>query len=141
MGTSEPPAKRKTQQPQYLQLNGVKYQEGSKCPACSSEVDKGGRLHFKQKKNWYLKCERCKYLIETERVRNKRENYLESRRKKRVLVKEGFGRRKKNLKITKKMAKEIQRQRMMLKRRKELEAIAERDTEEMNERFKHLIGE
>lgn len=52
-------------------LNGTKYTEGSKCPACSSEVDKGGRLQFKKRKRPFLKCDRCKYTILSQGTRDK----------------------------------------------------------------------
>lgn len=44
------------------------YKEGQKCPACSSEVDKGGKLELHKKKNKYLKCNHCGYSMLPERV-------------------------------------------------------------------------
>ena len=39
------------------------YYEGERCPACSSEIDKGGRMILHRgKKQKYLKCSVCKYL-------------------------------------------------------------------------------
>ncbi len=49
----------------------VYYEEG-KCPACSSEVDKGGRLQAHKRTNYYLKCERCKYTIHSTRSLEKK---------------------------------------------------------------------
>lgn len=42
---------------------GSTYQIGCKCPACSSEVDKGGRMEPKKFKYFFLQCDRCKYQI------------------------------------------------------------------------------
>lgn len=37
--------------------------EDQACPACSSEIDKGGRMRLHRgKKTRWLKCDRCKYL-------------------------------------------------------------------------------
>jgi uncharacterized Zn finger protein len=57
-----------------IDLNGIRYREGSKCPSCSSEVDTGGRLELKKIKNYFLKCKKCKYVIRSKKVRDKQEN-------------------------------------------------------------------
>jgi len=57
-----------------IELNGTRYNIDSKCPSCSSEADKGGRLEFKKIKNNFLKCNKCKYVIRTQKVRDKQEN-------------------------------------------------------------------
>ena len=54
-----------------ITLNGTRYTENSKCPSCSSEVDKGGRLELKKVKNYFLKCIKCKYTIRSQKVRDK----------------------------------------------------------------------
>jgi len=59
-----------------IELNGIRYNVDSKCPSCSSERDKGGRLELKKIKNFSLKCNFCKYVIRTKKVRDKQENYL-----------------------------------------------------------------
>lgn len=48
-----------------------KWQEGQKCPACSSERDKGGRLAAFKKKHWYLKCQRCKWAATRSKLHDK----------------------------------------------------------------------
>lgn len=57
-------------------LNGFRYNEGSKCPSCSIEKDKGGRLKLHKRARHFLKCELCKYSIKSEQTRNKQEKYL-----------------------------------------------------------------
>ena len=64
-----------------LELNGTRYNKDSKCPCCSSEVDKGGRLELKKIKNFFLKCSVCKYVIRTKKVVEKQEKWLERRAK------------------------------------------------------------
>lgn len=54
-----------------IELNGSRYYEDSKCPSCSSEVDKGGRLELKKRARHYLKCNNCKYSILGEKTRSK----------------------------------------------------------------------
>ena len=68
-----------------ITLNGFKYQQDSKCPACSSEVDKGGRLQLKKRVNYFLTCNNCKYTIKSARAVNKQENYMQRRRDKATL--------------------------------------------------------
>lgn len=46
-----------------ITLNGTRYLEGSKCPSCSSEVDKGGRMELKKRARHFLKCSVCRYSI------------------------------------------------------------------------------
>lgn len=65
-----------------ITLNGTTYTQDSKCPSCSSEVDNGGKLELKKIKNYFLKCNKCKYVIRTEKVRNKQENWEASQRRK-----------------------------------------------------------
>lgn len=45
---------------------GITYSEGQRCPACSSEIDKGGRLVGLKRKREYLKCTRCRYSLLSE---------------------------------------------------------------------------
>lgn len=59
-----------------IELNGFMYYEGSKCPACSSERDKGGRLQLMKRLRPFLKCNLCKYSILSNKTRNKQERYL-----------------------------------------------------------------
>lgn len=59
-----------------ISINGTRYTEDSKCPSCSSEVDKGGRLELKQVKNYFLKCKKCKYVIRTKKVTDKQEKRI-----------------------------------------------------------------
>ena len=68
-----------------IQINGTRYYEGSKCLACSSEVDKGGRLELQKRTRIYLKCSKCKYSVLSKKTRNKQENFIKQREKKRVL--------------------------------------------------------
>jgi len=64
-----------------IELNCTRYNKDSKCPCCSSEVDKGGRLELKKIKNFFLKCSVCKYVIRTKKVVEKQEKWLERRAK------------------------------------------------------------
>ena len=48
-----------------IERYGVKYQTGSKCPACSVERDQGGRLKLESRKYYYLRCDRCKYAVKS----------------------------------------------------------------------------
>jgi tRNA(Ile2) C34 agmatinyltransferase TiaS len=66
---------------------GVVYLEHARCPACSSEVDKGGRLEAKRKKNIFLKCNRCKYTIHSTRALEKKEQKFKHYRDKAVGLK------------------------------------------------------
>ena len=56
-----------------IELNGRRYNEDSKCPICSSEVDNGGRLEIRKRKRVFLKCNKCKYSILGEKTRQKKE--------------------------------------------------------------------
>lgn len=47
---------------------GRVFEKGGKCPACSSSRDTGGRLELKKRKNFYLKCKKCKYAVKSEKV-------------------------------------------------------------------------
>lgn len=58
-----------------IELNGIRYYEDSKCPSCSSEVDKGGRLKLHKRKRFFLKCLRCKYSILGQYTRQKQERW------------------------------------------------------------------
>lgn len=62
---------------------GNVYYEQGKCPACSSEQDKGGRLQAHKRTNYYLKCDRCKYTIHSTKALQKKENYAMKLHKKR----------------------------------------------------------
>jgi len=66
------------------------YHEQQKCPACSSERDKGGRLIAKKKKNWYLSCSNCRYSITQSKVQDKNAVYQKKRRDKRLFSKKGW---------------------------------------------------
>jgi len=57
-------------QPYSISLNGTRYYEEGKCPACSSEVDNGGRLKLQKRKRCFLKCDRCKYSILSQKTRD-----------------------------------------------------------------------
>lgn len=54
-----------------FRTNAPQHQDNDKCPACSSEIDKGGRLILKPSnyktfnghRQFYLKCSLCKYRI------------------------------------------------------------------------------
>ena len=59
-----------------IELNGFRYSEGSKCIACSSEVDKGGRLELKKRARHFLKCNKCAYTILSKQTREKQERYI-----------------------------------------------------------------
>ena len=60
-----------------VELNGTSYHEGSKCPCCSSERDKGGRLEYKKRTRPFLKCTLCRYSILSKETRAKADRYLE----------------------------------------------------------------
>lgn len=68
-----------------IELNGTSYHEGSKCPACSSERDKGGRLELKKRVQIFLKCNLCRYSILSRETRNKADRYVEKMLQKRAL--------------------------------------------------------
>lgn len=55
---------------------GVRYCEEQKCPACSSENDKGGRLKVVRRKNVFLKCDLCRYAIQSDRVVAQKERFI-----------------------------------------------------------------
>lgn len=59
-----------------IELNGFRYYEGSKCPACSSERDTGGRMELKKRARHFLKCNKCKYTILGKQTREKQERYI-----------------------------------------------------------------
>lgn len=59
-----------------IELNGTRYYIDSKCPSCSSEIDKGGRLKLFKRTRHFLKCDLCKYSIKSEHSRNKQEKYI-----------------------------------------------------------------
>jgi len=56
-----------------VELNNFNYYEGSKCPACSSEKDKGGRLEIKTRLRPFLKCSLCKYSIMGKKTKTAKE--------------------------------------------------------------------
>lgn len=58
---------------------GVKYVENQVCPACSNEIDKGGRLRMNKRVNCFLKCDRCKYTIKS--TNSMMKNYIFLKRK------------------------------------------------------------
>lgn len=59
-----------------IELNGFRYYEGSKCIACSSEVDKGGRMELKKRARPFLKCNKCKYSILSKETRSKQDKFI-----------------------------------------------------------------
>lgn len=59
-----------------IELNGTRYLEDSKCPSCSVDRDKGGRLKLHKRARHFLKCNLCKYSIKSEQTRNKQEKYI-----------------------------------------------------------------
>lgn len=62
-----------------IELNGLRYTEDSKCPCCSSEKDKGGRLKIQKRARLFLKCNLCKYSILSKQTRSKQERYIAKR--------------------------------------------------------------
>jgi len=56
------------------------YKEEDRCPCCSSEVDKGGRLKAKKRTRWYLKCDRCRYSLVSEKTILQKEKRIEKYR-------------------------------------------------------------
>lgn len=50
--------------------NGVIYYEGQKCPACSGERDKGGRMETVKPKQVSLRCTLCKYTVKPNEITN-----------------------------------------------------------------------
>jgi uncharacterized Zn finger protein len=67
---------------------GNVFKSGEKCPACSRETDKGGRLVGMKKKNVYLKCDKCKYTLHGEKAilkqESRRQSYHSKQFKKRI---------------------------------------------------------
>lgn len=59
-----------------IELNHTRYYEGSKCPSCSSERDKGGRLKLHKRARYFLKCELCQYTILSKQTREKKERFI-----------------------------------------------------------------
>ena len=55
--------------------------EGERCPACSTDVDKG-RLVAKKRTRWYLKCEVCKYSLLSEKTLKQKDKALSKNRDK-----------------------------------------------------------
>lgn len=55
---------------------GSRYTEGGKCPACSNEIDTGGRLKRQKRKYFFLKCAKCKYTIHATVHYEKKVKYL-----------------------------------------------------------------
>lgn len=62
-----------------IELNGTRYNKDSKCPSCSSERDKGGRLEIKKRKRYFLKCNNCKYTILGKETKSKIEREIAKR--------------------------------------------------------------
>ena len=81
-----------------ITLNGVSYQEGSKCPACSSERDTGGRLVLHKRKHFYLTCKKCRYTVRTEKAINQQISYLHRLADKKVGIVVSERKRKKRAK-------------------------------------------
>lgn len=106
---------KKEKKPLYITLNGTRYTEESKCPACSGERDTGGKLEFKKRTNWFLKCIKCKYVIHSERVKLKQELYRKKRNDRKLQIVQTEKRKKKKLKITRADKKRIA---LFLKKRK-----------------------
>lgn len=70
-----------------LYLNGIRYKEEDKCPACSSERDTGGRLQLHKRTNYFLKCRKCKYSVKSERTINQQLGYLKKKQDKQLGLK------------------------------------------------------
>lgn len=89
-------------QPKHITLNGFNYTEDSKCPACSGEQDTGGRLVFRKRTNWFLKCKKCKYSVQSERAIHRQALYFKKKQDAQLGIKSKWkSRPKKKLKITK----------------------------------------
>ena len=58
-----------------IDLNGTRYYEDSKCPSCSSEVDKGGRMKLMKRARYFLSCDRCKYSILSKKTQEKKDRW------------------------------------------------------------------
>jgi len=60
------------------------YREGQKCPACSSERDKGGRLHkaIRSVTSYYLKCQVCRYSVTETKVSDRDRLYVQKKKDK-----------------------------------------------------------
>lgn len=56
------------------------YKTGQRCPACSGERDQGGRLQTKRRKYFFLKCDRCKYIIRSTVDYVKKQERLDERK-------------------------------------------------------------
>lgn len=63
-----------------IELNGVRYYEGSKCISCSSELDKGGRFELRKRARYFLKCSICKYTILSKETLKRKERRETSQR-------------------------------------------------------------
>ena len=51
-----------------LKRFGREFSEGGRCPACSGSRDTGGRLELKRRKNFFLKCKKCRYTLHSEKT-------------------------------------------------------------------------
>jgi len=85
-----------------------KWQVGQKCPACSSERDKGGRLIAKKKTQWYLKCLRCKWSVSQSKLQPK--GYERQRRDAWLFSRQSLGASAKKLLLNAATAKKLQKQ-------------------------------
>ena len=59
-----------------IEVNGFWYSEGSKCPSCSSEKDRGGRFKLLKRVRPFLKCELCKYSIKSKKTTNSQHKWV-----------------------------------------------------------------
>lgn len=62
-----------------VEVNGTRYLANSKCPSCSLERDRGGRMEEKKRARPFLKCNLCKYSILEKKTRDKIEKGIAKR--------------------------------------------------------------
>lgn len=62
-----------------VEVNGTRYFNNSKCPSCSIEKDRGGKMEEKKRARPFLKCEKCKYSILSTKTRDKIEKGIARR--------------------------------------------------------------
>ena len=124
-------------QPKYITLNGSTYTEGSRCPACSAEKDTGGRLEFKKRTNWYLKCFKCRYTVHGERAKNKQALYVKKKRDANLGIRTKWKGRIKKKKP--KLNRALRIEKKKLKELKRLRAEQQKQYDEMKKEFAHLL--
>lgn len=67
---------------------------GGKCPACSSEIDKGGRLELRKRKNEYLVCGCCSYVVRTVKAQDEQTQLFKKRRDRKIFRFDSFKRKR-----------------------------------------------